>query len=150
MALKAALKLPFKIILIVLILVVGVLILLLPAATYFITVDDGTYKEDDWSSTPYAASTYVNGTKVESGGTISTATSAQDLWDRMIANGNDVDKYLDSPEELARIMKAEMVTQYPDTRPNPDEEIDWEAIFEDADAFQGIIKFKRADTNGNR
>ena len=150
MALKAALKLPFKIILIVLILVVGVLIILLPAATYFITVDDGTYKEDDWSSTPYAASTYVNGTKVESDGTISTATSAQDLWDRMIANGNDVDKYLDSPEELARIMKAEMVTQYPDTRPNPDEEIDWEAIFEDADAFQGIIKFKRADTNGNR
>ena len=69
-ALKFAMKIPFKIILVILILVVGVLLILLPAATYFLTVDDGTYKEDDWSSTPYAASTYVNGTKIESDGTL--------------------------------------------------------------------------------
>ena len=116
-ALKFAMKIPFKIILVILILVVGVLLILLPAATYFLTVDDGTYKEDDWSSTPYAASTYVNGAKIENDGTITTSTTAQNLWDKMLENGNRVDLYLKNPAELSRIMKAEMVTQYPDTRP---------------------------------
>ena len=73
-ALGAVFKLPFKIIVLILILIL--VVILLSASTYFITVDDGTYKEDDWSNTPYAASTYVNGTKLESDGTISTATSA--------------------------------------------------------------------------
>ena len=149
-ALKFAMKIPFKIILVILILVVGVLLILLPAATYFLTVDDGTYKEDDWSSTPYAASTYVNGAKIENDGTITTSTTAQNLWDKMLENGNRVDLYLKNPAELSRIMKAEMVTQYPDTRSNPDEEINWDKIFEDPDAFQGIIKFKRADSDNNK
>ena len=149
-ALKFAMKIPFKIILVILILVVGVLLILLPAATYFLTVDDGTYKEDDWSSTPYAASTYVNGAKIENDGTITTSTTAQNLWDKMLENGNRVDLYLKNPAELSRIMKAEMVTQYPDTRSNPDEEIDWDKIFENPDAFQGIIKFKRADSDNNK
>ena len=149
-ALKFAMKIPFKIILVILILVVGVLLILLPAATYFLTVDDGTYKEDDWSSTPYAASTYVNGAKIENDGTVTTSTTAQNLWDKMLENGNRVDLYLKNPAELSRIMKAEMVTQYPDTRSNPDEEIDWDKIFENPDAFQGIIKFKRADSDNNK
>ena len=43
-------------------------------------------------------------------------------------------------EILKNMVRAEMITQYPDTRSNPDEEIDWDKIFEDPDAFQGIIK----------
>ena len=126
-----------------------IVVIFLAAATYFITVDDGTYKDDDWSSTPYAAGTYINGTKVESDGTISGGSTAQELWDKMLENGSRVDEYLDSPEELARLMKAEIITQYPDTRPNPDEEINWDEVINDSDTLQGIIKFKRADTDGN-
>ena len=152
MVLKKVLKTAFKAlsaILFPVIVIFMIIVILLAAATYFITVDDGTYKEDDWSSTPYAAATYINGTTVESDGTISNGLTAQDLWDQMLENGSRVDKYLDSPEELARLMKAEIVTQYPDTRPNPDEEIDWEEVINNSDVLQGIIKFKRADTAGN-
>lgn len=129
--------------------IVCILLLLVSAFVYFITVDDGTYKEDDWSSTPYAASTYVNGATINSDGTISNSMTPQELWDKMIENGSSVADYLDTPEELAKLMKAEMVTQYPDTRPNPDEEIDWESVI-NGDSIQGIIKFKRADTDGNK
>lgn len=124
-------------------------IILLAAALYWLTVDDGTFKEGDWSSTPYAAGEYINGVSVNSDGTLNSNISAQDLWNKMLENKNRVDLYLDTPEELARLMKAEIVTQYPDTRPNPDEEINWKEIFENPDEFQGIIKFKRADSNNN-
>ena len=131
------------------ILIVCIVLIFLSAAVYFITVDDGTYKEGDWSSTPYAASTYVNGVTVNDDGTITGGTTAQELWDKMLENGSRVDEYLDSPEELARLMRAEIVTQYPDTRSNPDEEINWDDIIKNGDTLQGIIKFKRADNDGN-
>ncbi len=129
--------------------VICIILVLVSAFVYFITVDDGTYKEGDWSSTPYAASTYINGATINSDGTISFSMTPQELWDKMLENGSSVDDYLDTPEELAKLMKAEMVTQYPDTRPNPDEEVDWESVI-NGDSIQGIIKFKRADTEGNR
>ena len=108
--------------------IVCIILVLVSAFVYFITVDDGTYKEDDWSSAPYAASTYVNGATINSDGSISNSMTPQELWDKMLENGSSVDDYLDTPEELAKLMKAEMVTQYPDTRANPDEEIDWESV----------------------
>ncbi len=131
------------------ILVIAIIIVLLASMVYFITVDDGTYKEDDWSSTPYAAGTYVNNVTINTDGTLASGTTAQELWNKMIENGSRVDEYLDSPEELARLMRAEIVTQYPDTRSNPDEEINWDEIIKNGDTLQGIIKFKRADNDGN-
>lgn len=120
------------------------------AGYYWLTIDDGTYDEDDWGNTPYANGEYVNGISVNSNdGTLSSNTSTQELWDKMLENKSRVDLYLDNPEELARLMKAEIVTQYPDTRQNPDEEINWKDIIENADRLQGIIKFKRADSNHN-
>ncbi len=147
--LKAALK-PAKAMLFPIVTIATiVVIIILSAGVYFITIDDGTYKEGDWSSTPYAASTYVNGVTVNDDGTLSNGTTAQELWDKMLENGSRVDEYLDSPEELARLMRAEIVTQYPDTRANPDEDINWDEIIKNADTLQGIIKFKRADNDGN-
>lgn len=130
------------------ILVVSVIIVLLAAATYFIFVWVDGIGEDDWSNPSYAAGYYRNGVTVNSDGTLSSGTSSQDLWDRMLENGSRVDEYLDTPEELARLMKAEIVTQYPDTRSNPEEEINWDDIV-NSDTIQGIIKFKRADSDGN-
>ena len=121
----------------------------LAAITYYITIDDGIYDEDDWSSTPYAASSYINGATMETDGTIKSNTTAEELWNQMIDNGSRVDKYLSNPKELARLMKAEIVTQYPDTRKNPDKEIKWKDIIEDEDKLQGIVKFKRTDTSNN-
>lgn len=115
----------------------------LAAITYFLTIDDGTYKEGDWSSTNYGAQAYSNSINVNSDGTLSNEMSMQELWDKMVKNGSRVDKYLSSPEELAKLIRAEVVTQYPDTRENPDKEINWDEIGEDD--FQGIIKFKRVD-----
>ena len=135
---------------IIIIIIAMAILVLLAAATYFITIDDGTYDEDDWSSTPYAAGQYTNGVSANSDGSLSTNITAQELWDKMLENGSRVDEYLDSPEELARLMKAEVVTQYPDTRSNPDEAIDWQNIIDNPDILQGIIKFKRADTSGNK
>lgn len=126
------------------------IIVLLAAALYFITIDDGTYKEGDWSSTNYGASQYINNVSVNSDGTLSSSMSAQELWDKLKENGCRVDEYLDTPEELARLMKAEIVTQYPDTRKNPDEDINWEDIVSNEDTLQGIIKLKRADTENNK
>ena len=127
------------------IIMIAVLVLVILAAMdYAITLDDGIYKEGDMSSTPYAASTYINSITVEKDGTLKSEKTAQELWDEMIKNGSRVDKYLSTPKELARLMKAEIVTQYPDTRKDPDKEIDWDKIKKNEDLLQGIVKFKRA------
>ena len=123
-------------------------IILLAAFNYFLTLDDGEYKTNDLSSTPYAAETYINDVEPQEDGSLKTGTSAQDLWDKMTVNGSRVDKYLDTPEELATLMKAEIITKYPDTRKNPEEDINWETIKKEADTLQGIIKFKREDEKG--
>ena len=124
--------------------------MLLAAAVYFITIDDGTYKEGDWGNTNYGASQYVNNVEVSTDGKISSTTNAKDLWKKMKDNGSDVDKYLDKPEELLKLMNAEVVTQYPDLRKDPDKKIDWDKVLKDSDSLQGIIKFKRAGTDNTK
>lgn len=138
-----------KKILLIVLAIVPFLIILLPSAVYWLTVDDGTYDEGDWSNVPFTAGQYIEGITINEDGTFNSNNSAQELWKKMIQNNSRVNEYLDGPEELARLMKAEIVTQYPDTREDPDEEINWEEIFENSDEFQGIIKFKRADSNNN-
>jgi len=58
----------------------------LAAITYFLTIDDGTYKEGDWSSTNYGAQAYSNSINVNSDGTLSNEMSMQELWDKMVKN----------------------------------------------------------------
>lgn len=123
-----------KRILVILIIIVVLLIVLLPASVYYITIDDGTYKEDDWESTPFVASTYTSGISVGENG-ITTDSSAQDLWDEMIKKNNNIKNYLDKPEELEKLMNAEIVTQYPKVG-NEDAKLD------------GIIKFERNKKDG--
>lgn len=147
---KNVVKRHMKRIIRVLVIIIFVVFLLSNASVYWLTVDDGTYKEDDWSSTPYAAGQYKGGVSVNEDGTLKNGTTAQELWDKMVENKSRVVEYLEGPEELARLMRAEIITQYPDTRPNPDEKIDWDKMIEDPDLMQGIIKFKRAYSDGNK
>ena len=144
---KQIIKKTILIKMIVIAIIVLFIFAIIAGSDFEVTRRDGTYREGDMESTPYAASTYINSIKVENDGTLKSEKTAQELWDEMIKNGSRVDKYLSGPKELARLMKAEIVTQYPDTREDPDKEIDWDAIKKDGDLLQGIIKFKRA-SNG--
>lgn len=139
-----------KRIIIIVVVIMCILLLILPAALYFITLDDAVYREGDMTNTPYAASTYTQNININSNGELETSLTAQELWDNMIAAGNRVDLYLSGPEELLKLMNAEITTQYLDTRQNPDEEIDWDKINDiNSNKSQGIIKLKRATTDGN-
>ena len=132
------------------ILIFLLIVVIFSVAVYFLNVwIDGIEDDDDWGNVPFATAKYTSNIAVNNDGTIESNTSAQDLWDKMLENKSRVNEYLDGPEELAKLMKAEIVTQYPDTRPNPDEEINWEEVFKNPDMLQGIIKFKRADSNNN-
>ena len=135
---------------IILIAIICIIVIIISGAVYVIKKHDGTYEEGDWANTQYAAGQYTGNTNINSDGKISTNMSAQELWDKMMEEGSRVDLYLDGPEELLKLMNAEIVTNYPDLRPNPDEEIDWDTINSDLDSteVQGIIKFKRAQSDG--
>ena len=128
----------------------AIVIVILAAAVYQVKLDDGTYEEEDWSNPQYASRQYTGGTNIGSDGKITTNMTAQELWDKMMDEGSRVDLYLDGPEELLKLMNAQMVTQYLDTRENPDEEIDWDAITNiNSNEVQGIVKLKRAQSDGN-
>lgn len=128
--LKTVLKTKFLIILLIILLIMAVL---LPAIVYFIKIDDGSYDEDDWSNAPYAASTYTDNAEITSEG-ITTSETAEDLWKKMIKEGSNVDKYLNKPEELEKLMNAEIITQYPKIG---------------SGQLDGIIEFERHKSNGD-
>lgn len=147
-SLKGLMKSKLKIVILI-VLIIVIVVSFLAASVYFITIDDGTYKEGDWSNTNYGASQFINNISVNSDGTFSSDMTTQELWDKMIENGCNVNQYLDKPEELLKLMRAEMVTQYPDMRgpKEIDKEIDWSKVGENE--LQGIVKFKRADSDQN-
>ena len=115
-----------------------------------LTEQDAIYEEGSWDNTPYAASFYTSNITIDENGNINSNMSAQEIWDKLLENDSRVTEYLDSPEELLKLMNAEVITNFPDTRPNPNEPIDWDSLNKDINAknVQGIIKFKRAKSDG--
>lgn len=132
-------------------LAIMIIVLAISSIIHELTLQDGEYREDDWTSIPYAASQYTSEIEVDEQGNLRTSMTAQEIWDKMIENNSRVDEFLDGPEDLLKLMNAEITTNYPDTRPNPDEPIDWDKINNDvnSDVTQGIIKFKRAQSDGS-
>ena len=130
--------------------VIVVIIMLISSFVYFLTVDDGTYKDEDWTNPGFVTAQNTKSATISPEGTLSTSYTAKELWNKMVEENSRVDEYLDGPEELAKLMNAEVITQYPDTRANPDEEINWDEILDinSNDKLQGIIKFKRNLTTG--
>lgn len=126
-------------------------IIIISASVYYIVVwVDGAEKDDDWSSPEYVAGQYISSININDDGTLSSNTTAQELWDKMKDAENRAELYLDTPEELLKLMNAEMVTQFLDMRENPNEPIDWDKANDiNNTKVQGIIKLKRADYNGN-
>lgn len=127
----------------------SIIFMLLASFVYHITVVSGTYKDGDWSSPGFGAAVYSSNVSVNPDGTIKMGKTAEEIWEELEKNNSSVSEYLSGPESLARLMNAGVVTQFPDMRKNPDEPIDWEKIDFLKDDMQGIIKFKRAETDGN-
>ncbi len=135
--------------LVLLALIPFIIIAILGASVYQIFKHDGTFDEGDWANTQYAASEYTNSTSIDENGNINTTMTAEALWQKLLDEDSRVTYYLDGPEELAKLMNAQLVTQYLDTRKNPDEEIDWNKVTDiNSTEVQGIIKLKRATDDG--
>ena len=106
--------------------------ILLASSVYNVKLEDGTFKEGDWTSAPYVASTYTGQAQISDSG-ITTNQNAEDLWNKMIEEGCNVEDYLDTPEELEKLMNAEIITQYPKIGKGD---------------LDGIIQFERHKTDG--
>lgn len=89
-----------------------VVIIFFASIVYYLNIVDGENRDKDMTSTPYAVTNYTKSAKITSEG-IDITKSPQELWDEMIKAGNNVKEYLKSPEELEKLMNAEIVTQYP-------------------------------------
>ena len=159
----------------IIIAIVAIIIILLASFVRFIKIDDGSYQEGKWNNTSYVVSekvTKIVDTSNITGNESSGYTLGIDLdakVDEVLkslqagADNNDFDgdltntsydgsgdgtrlaAYLSDKnrkEYLKDFIKAEIVTQYPDLRKNPDAELS-------DDELQGVIKIKRAKTDGN-
>ena len=141
-------------------LIIVITIILIAGFIYFITIDDANYKQGDKSNVPYNFSVYRSNINISSNGKIRAGKTAQELWDEIINNGGNIDQYLDNASELKKLMNAELITQFMDTRSNPDEAIDWGKINsntgsdpetrEESLEIQGIVKLKRANADGTK
>lgn len=128
-----------------------IILILISACVFIIKKDDAKNKKDDKTNVPNAVAEYNTNVTIGQDGTINTSLSAQELWNKMVKNDSRVTTYLQNISQLKKLMDAQLVTMYPDTRANPDAPINWKNILGDVNSkeVQGIIKIKRKDTNGN-
>lgn len=127
------------------------LLLICIVAGYIVPIKDATLDLGNAKNTPYVVKKNSDSVTIADDGTISSEKSAQELWDEMQNNKNTGLRYLDSASELKKLMNASLVSKYPDTREDPDKEIDWnsdELTDVNSKKIQGIIKFKRSDADG--
>lgn len=110
-----------------------------------------SYKEGDKSNVPYGYDLYTSNVFFYNNGEIKASMTAQELWDLIVDNGGNIRDYLDNPSELKKMMNAQLISQFMDTRSNPDEPIDWDNINLDVNSkdIQGIVKLKRGNADGS-
>ena len=94
-------------------------IMIIAACQYFITIDDGSYKENDMSNTGYVvnqtvANEYTLGIDLDE--------KATEIMQKLEEERGDLTKYLKDKDDktvkdyLKAFIKAELITQYPDLR----------------------------------
>lgn len=123
-----------------------VVIIILSVSDYLNKKKNATEDPNDPKNGPAAANGFINNVYIDENGVLRTEKSIRELWKELKDKGNALTKYLNSPEELAKLLSASMATDYPDTRENPDQPIDWSKydVSIDSTEVQGIVKFKRA------
>ena len=146
---KFVMKSMIKILAIPLLMIV-LLLAVFAGAIYFLTLDDAIASGDPLANVPSAVSNYMQQVIMNEDGTFTTEENIQDVWDRLVENNSRITEYLDSAEEFAKLINAQLVTQLPDTRANPNEEINWDNIDLVNGPIQGIVKFRRANQGGEK
>lgn len=136
---------PYLIVGVIIILVLG----LLAGLFHFFTNRNGIENPDDKKNGPAAARNLINNTNIGENGNIELGETIQETWDKLKKQGNAITTYLNSAQELAKLITAASALDYPDTRENPDAPIDWNDIDINSKDVQGIVKFKRALSDGN-
>ena len=103
-------------------------LVLITGITYIITIDDGTYKEDDWSNTPFAVSKlalseFASQKIVKKddgyGFDIDLYTKVDEIIKKLEEKDGVLDQYISTKnqkEYLKAFIRAEIITQYPDLR----------------------------------
>lgn len=156
---KSAFK--FIKILLPIIIIFIVIITILAAISYFLKLFDaaggGSGGSSGGSATAGSSSTgnvltdvkqYKENITVNDDGTLKGSSTIQEVWNELTKSNDRVKLYLKNSEEFARLIKAEIVTKFPDTRSNPYAPIDIESIKNTGDKIQGIVKFKRSNAEG--
>ena len=133
--------------------IIGVIIFalvmsILSAAVWFLKKKDTKEDEKDPKNASSAVRKFMNDSNIDENGNITSGKSIKELWEEMLATGNRATAYLNSAEELAKLIYAARALDYPDTRKNPDTPINWDKLDIDSNKIQGIVKFKRALYNG--
>ena len=131
------------------VIIVIISVCILSASLWFLKRLRTKEDRDNPKNAPGVVRNFMNDTNIDVNGKISSSKSIRQLWEEMKNNGNDILQYLDSAEELAKLIHAAQALDFPDTRENPDEPIDWNKIDIDSTEIQGIVKFKRALEDGN-
>ena len=136
---------------ILLIVTIVIAIVLLVAAAREVLKINGVENSKDPKNGPAAVTKHFENISIDENGNITSQETVQSFWDKLKEAKNTILDYLDSPEELAKLMNAQKATEYLDTRPNPEEEINWDEINTDVNSakVQGIVKLKRALSDGN-
>lgn len=145
---KMILKKSMKPLLIVIV-IFSIIIIIFSAVTWFLKKLDTKENPNDPKNAPAAVRNYMNDTTIDENGKITAGKSIQELWDEMVQTGNRATAYLNSAEELGRLIYAARALEYPDTRrENVDDPIKWNELDINSKEIQGIVKFKRALADG--
>lgn len=145
--------------------VVIIVLIILSGALYYIMLNDGIQNNNDPKNGPAAVAQYINTSTINDDGSITLDKTAEELWNELQKSRNRLTQYLNSPEELLKLMNAEMATTLLDTRPgkgdkeydekdwqkNIEMPIDWAKLNKQTNSknVQGTIKLKRSLDNGN-
>ena len=125
-----------------------VAVIIFSAVTWFLKKLDTKEDPNNPKNAPAAVRNFMNNTKIDKNGTITSGKSIQEFWDELKQSGNRATAYLNSAEELGKLVYAARALDYPDTRENPDDTIKWNELDINSKEIQGIVKFKRALADG--
>ena len=130
--------------------IICIIVAFICSAMYVITLDTATLKDGRRDNVPYASYQYSNNVTIDENGIASTDMSAQEVWDKLIENNSNIKEYIKESSTFKKLLNAEMVTNFLDTRKDPDAEIDWDSLNQDSNSkeVQVIIKLKRATAEG--
>lgn len=143
------------------------IIVLLAGAVYLTAKKESKLNMDDKKNVPAKATAFTGKVKVSSDGKINTEKTPKELWKELKKDESNITEYLDSAEDFSKLLNAQLVSQYMDTRPSKqdvqeglakepdkdkgettiDEDIDWKKLLKNTDStdVQGIIKMQRRD-----